>query len=91
MFKSSAWCAMAESAEGSLAGTEGDKERALRHFNFAHDLYQRARQYGLYVLRNSQEGADAAARVIRPKLDEYVRGNVLGTLETRLCPVIAST
>ena len=44
MFNSSAWRAMAESAEGSVALVEGDERRALRHFDAAHDLYERAGQ-----------------------------------------------
>jgi DNA-binding SARP family transcriptional activator len=44
MFNSSAWHAMAESAAGSLAVAEGDEGPALRHFDAARDLYERAGQ-----------------------------------------------
>jgi DNA-binding SARP family transcriptional activator len=44
MFNSSAWHAMAESAAGSLAVAAGDERQALRHFDAAGDLYQRAGQ-----------------------------------------------
>lgn len=44
MFASSAWRAMAESAAGSLATAEDDGERALRHYDRARDLYERAGQ-----------------------------------------------
>jgi hypothetical protein len=44
MFNSSAWHAMGESAAGSLAVAEGDERPALRHFDTARDLYERAGQ-----------------------------------------------
>jgi predicted negative regulator of RcsB-dependent stress response len=44
MFNSSAWRAMAESAEGSVAVAEGDERGALHHFDAARDLYERAGQ-----------------------------------------------
>jgi hypothetical protein len=44
MFTSSAWRAMAESAEGSVALVEGDERLAQQHFDIAHDLYERAGQ-----------------------------------------------
>jgi ATP/maltotriose-dependent transcriptional regulator MalT len=44
MFSSSAWRAMAESAEGSVAVAEGDERRALHHFDAARALYERAGQ-----------------------------------------------
>ncbi len=44
MFNSSAWRAMAESAAGSLAEAEADKQRALRHFDTARSLYEQAGQ-----------------------------------------------
>ena len=47
-------------------------------------------QYGLYVLWNSHEDADAAARVIRPKLDHHLSGHTLTPPDTRLFPVIES-
>lgn len=45
---------------------------------------------GLCVLWDSQEHADAAAAIIRPKLDEHLAGNVSGPPDTRLFPVLAS-
>ena len=45
---------------------------------------------GLLVLWDSQEHADAAAAVIRPRLDEHLRGNVSAPPEAGLFPVLAS-
>ena len=45
---------------------------------------------GLCVLWDSQEHADAAAAIIRPKLDQHLRGNISAQPDTRLFPVIAS-
>ncbi|PZS09289.1 MAG: hypothetical protein DLM70_01770 [Chloroflexi bacterium] len=45
-------------------------------------------QYGLYVLWSSHEEADAAARIIRPKLDHHLSGNAPAPPDTRLFPVI---
>lgn len=47
-------------------------------------------QYMLYVLWNSQEEADAAARIMRPKLDQHLSGHVLMSPEAGLFRVIAS-
>ena len=47
-------------------------------------------QYGLYVLWNSQEEADAAAKAIRPKLDQHLSGHALRPPETGLFEVIES-
>jgi hypothetical protein len=47
-------------------------------------------QYGLYVLWNSQEEANAAAKVIRPKLDQHLTGHALVPPETGLFRVIES-
>jgi tetratricopeptide (TPR) repeat protein len=44
MFNNSAWRAMAESAAGSVAVADGDNIAALRHFDAAHDLFERAGQ-----------------------------------------------
>lgn len=45
---------------------------------------------GLCVLWDSHESADAAAGVISPKLGQHLAGNVTGTPERRLFPVLAS-
>ena len=47
-------------------------------------------QYGLYVLWNSQEEAHAAAKAMRPKLDQHLRGHALRPPETGLFKVIES-
>lgn len=47
-------------------------------------------QYGLYVLWNSQEEADAAAIIIRPKLDQHLTGHSLMPPEAGLFRVIES-
>jgi heme-degrading monooxygenase HmoA len=47
-------------------------------------------QYGLYVLWNSQEEANAAANVIRPKLDQHLSGHALRPPEAGLFRVIES-
>lgn len=45
-------------------------------------------QYGIFVLWDSEEHAETAARVIRPQLNEHLSGNVQGQPETRLFEVI---
>jgi quinol monooxygenase YgiN len=45
-------------------------------------------EYGLYVLWNSQEDADAAARIIRPKLEQHLNGNTVTPYDAHLFPVI---
>ncbi len=47
-------------------------------------------QYGIFVLWDSQANAEAAAQVIRPKLNENLAGNVQGPPDTRLFEVISS-
>ena len=47
-------------------------------------------EYGLYVLWDSQENADVAADVVRPKLDEHLAGIVKAPPETRLFEVLWS-
>ena len=59
MFTSSAWRAMAESAAGSVAVAEGDERAAFRHFDAAHDLYERAGQS--YWAHRSQQLASSTA------------------------------
>ena len=44
LFHSSAWRAMAESAAGSLAVTDGNEQAARQHFDAARNLYERAGQ-----------------------------------------------
>ena len=47
-------------------------------------------QWGIFVLWDSQANADAAAQVIRPKLDQHLSGLVQGPPETRLFEVIST-
>jgi len=46
-------------------------------------------QYGIFVLWDSQEHAEAAARLVRPKLDEHLAGHIQAPPETRLFDVIS--
>lgn len=48
-------------------------------------------EYGIFVLWDSAANADAAARVVRPKLDEHLSGNVQRAPETRLFEVISKS
>ena len=45
-------------------------------------------QYGLFVLWESQEAADAAANVIAPQLQQHLAGNVTEPPSRRLYEVI---
>ena len=45
-------------------------------------------QYGIYVLWDTQENADTAAGVVRPRLNEYLAGNATAPPETRLFEVL---
>jgi quinol monooxygenase YgiN len=45
---------------------------------------------GIFVLWDSQEHADAAAEIIRPKLQEHLAGHVTAPPDTRLFPVLSS-
>ena len=45
---------------------------------------------GLVVVWDTQEHADAASAVIRPKLDQHLSGNVSAPPDVRLFPVLAS-
>ena len=47
--------------------------------------------YGLYVLWDTQENADAAAAVIRPQLNVGLAGNAQAPPDVRLFEVIEST
>lgn len=44
---------------------------------------------GLFVLWDSQENANAAAMVIRPKLDEHLSGHITAPPEARLFHVLS--
>ena len=45
---------------------------------------------GLFVLWDSQEHADTAAAIIRPRLNEHIAGKVSGPPDARLFSVLAS-
>jgi heme-degrading monooxygenase HmoA len=47
-------------------------------------------EYGIYVLWDTQENADTAAGVVRPRLNEHLAGNVTAPPETRLFEVLWS-
>lgn len=44
---------------------------------------------GLFVLWKSENEANAAAQIIRPKLDEHLAGNVTGPPDARLFNVLS--
>jgi hypothetical protein len=46
-------------------------------------------EYGIFVLWASEADAGAAARVMRPILDEHLAGNVQAPPDTRLFEVIS--
>ena len=46
-------------------------------------------QYGLFVLWESEATANAAAAVIRPKLDAQLAGSLQGALDHRLFEVLS--
>ncbi len=46
--------------------------------------------YGIYVLWDTQENADNAAGVIRPRLNEHLAGSVKAPPETKLFGVLWS-
>ncbi len=46
-------------------------------------------EYGIFVLWNSEDNADAAAQVVRPKLNEHFAGNVQGPPDARLFNVLS--
>jgi heme-degrading monooxygenase HmoA len=48
-------------------------------------------EYGIYVLWDTQEHADAAAGLVRPQLDKHLAGNVTAPPETRLFKVLRAT
>lgn len=43
---------------------------------------------GIFVLWDTQEHADAAAELVRPRLDAHLAGKVQGPPDARLFPVI---
>jgi hypothetical protein len=45
-------------------------------------------EYGIFVLWESEADANAAAGVIRPKLDKHLAGHVQGAPDARLFEVI---
>jgi len=47
-------------------------------------------RYGIFVVWDSQENADSAARVVRPKLDEHLAGNAQGPPETGLYEILTN-
>ncbi len=47
-------------------------------------------EYGIYVLWDTQENADTAAGVVRPRLNEHLAGSVKAPPETRLFEVLWS-
>jgi heme-degrading monooxygenase HmoA len=46
-------------------------------------------EYGIFVLWNTEDNANAAAQVVRPKLNEHFAGNVQGTPDARLFKVLS--
>ncbi len=46
-------------------------------------------EYGIFVLWESAEKANAAAQVVRPRLEEHFAGNVQGTPDARLFKVLS--
>ena len=48
-------------------------------------------EYGIYVLWDTQENADIAAGVVRPRLNEHLAGSVKAPPETGLFEVLWSS
>jgi len=46
-------------------------------------------EYGIFVLWDTQENANAAAPLMRPKLDEHLVGNAKGPPDARLFKVLS--
>jgi len=46
-------------------------------------------EYGIFVLWDSQDSANAAAPLMRPKLDEHLAGNAKGPPDARLFKVLS--
>jgi heme-degrading monooxygenase HmoA len=47
-------------------------------------------EYGIFVLWNSEDNANAAAQLVRPKLEEHLAGNVKRPPDARLFRVISA-
>jgi len=47
-------------------------------------------EYGIYVLWDSQEHADAAAGIVRPQLDKHLAGKIARPPEPKLFRVLGS-
>lgn len=47
-------------------------------------------EYGIFVLWDSQANADAAAGLVRPKLDEHLAGHIQSPPDARLFEVISN-
>lgn len=47
-------------------------------------------EYGIYVLWDTQDHADAAAAVVRPQLDKHLAGSIAAPPEARLFSVLSS-
>ena len=48
-------------------------------------------EYGIYVLWDTQEHADIAAGIVRPRLNAHLAGNAKAPPETRLFEVLWAT
>ncbi len=46
-------------------------------------------EYGIFVLWDTQDSANAAAPLMRPKLDEHLAGNAKGPPDARLFKVLS--
>ena len=46
-------------------------------------------EYGIFVLWDSEDNANAAAQVVRPKLNEHLAGNVKRSPDARLFKVLS--
>jgi heme-degrading monooxygenase HmoA len=46
-------------------------------------------EYGIFVLWHSEDNADAAAQVVRPRLNEHFAANVQGPPDARLFKVLS--
>ena len=47
-------------------------------------------EYGIFVLWDTQDHANAAAQIIRPKLDAHLAGHLAAPPDTRLFEVLSS-
>jgi heme-degrading monooxygenase HmoA len=46
-------------------------------------------EYGIFVLWDSEDNANAAAQVVRPELNEHLAGNAKGPPDARLFKVLS--